>query len=68
MDFRLVVFGRPASTRFLRGIKKLVDIGKARIVQFPPLGMAIPEDHPDRNRYLSMAPRHEKWHIGFVKI
>lgn len=27
------------------------------MVQFLPLGMAIPEDHPDRNRYLSMAPR-----------
>jgi serine/threonine protein phosphatase PrpC len=26
-------------------------------VQFLPLGMAIPEDHPDRNRYLSMAMR-----------
>jgi serine/threonine protein phosphatase PrpC len=37
--------------------KKFMDIGKARIVQFLPLGMAIPEDHPDRNRYLSMAMR-----------
>jgi serine/threonine protein phosphatase PrpC len=34
-----------------------MDIGNARIVQFLPLGMAIPEDHPDRTRYLSMAMR-----------
>jgi serine phosphatase RsbU (regulator of sigma subunit) len=58
--FRFVDFGHPLPLVFSAEYQKLVDIGKARIVQFPPLGMAIPEDHPDRNRYLSMAPRAHK--------
>jgi len=57
---RFVYFGHPLPLVFSAEYKKLVDIGKARIVQFPPLGMAIPEDHPDRNRYLSMVPRAHK--------
>jgi len=30
------------------------------MAQFLPLGLAIPEDNPDRNRYLSMTPRTRK--------
>ena len=30
---------------------------QARMVQFLALGLEIPEDHPDRNKYLSMALR-----------
>jgi hypothetical protein len=37
-----------------------MEIGKASMVQLLPLGLAIPEDNPDRNRYLSMAPRTRK--------
>ena len=28
-----------------------------QLVQFPALGLEIPEDHPDRNKYFSMAVR-----------
>jgi hypothetical protein len=31
-----------------------------RLVQFPALGLEIPEDHPDRNKYLSMALRQKQ--------
>lgn len=55
--FRFVDFGHPPPLVFSAEYKKFMDIGKARIVQFMPLGMAIPEDHPDRTRYLSMAMR-----------
>jgi len=55
--FRFVDFGHPPPLVFSAEYKKFMDIGKARIVQFLPLGMAIPEDHPDRARYLSMAMR-----------
>jgi serine phosphatase RsbU (regulator of sigma subunit) len=55
--FRFVDFGHPPPLVFSAEYKKFMDIGKARIVQFLPLGMAIPEDHPDRTRYLSMAVR-----------
>jgi len=37
-----------------------MEIGKARMAQFLPLGLAIPEDNPDRSRYLSMASRTRK--------
>jgi len=30
------------------------------LVQFPALGLEIPEDHPDRNKYLSMAVRQKQ--------
>jgi serine phosphatase RsbU (regulator of sigma subunit) len=55
--FRFVTFGHPPPLVFSAEYKKFMDIGKARIVQFLPLGMAIPQDHPDRTRYLSMAMR-----------
>lgn len=55
--FRFVAFGHPPPLVFSAEYKKFMDIGKARIVRFLPLGMTIPEDHPDRTRYLSMAMR-----------
>jgi len=56
-SFRFVDFGHPPPLVFSAEYKKFMDIGKARIVEFPPLGMAIADDHPDRNRYLSMGMR-----------
>ena len=55
--FRFVDFGHPPPLVFSAEYKKFMDIGKARIVRFLPLGMTIPEDDPDRKRYLSMAMR-----------
>jgi serine/threonine protein phosphatase PrpC len=34
-----------------------MEIGKARIAQFLALGLEIPEDHPDRNRYIPVKLR-----------
>src|SRR6185503_7187515 len=34
--------------------KKFVELDKDRMVQFLPLGLQIPSDHPDRKRYFSM--------------
>jgi hypothetical protein len=55
--FRFVDFGHPPPFIFSAESGTFMKICKSCIVQFLPLGMAIPEDHPDRNRYLSMAPR-----------
>src|ERR1700704_5589040 len=55
--FRFVNFGHPPPLVFSAEYEKFMEIGKARMVQFLPLGLAIPEDDPDWNRYLSMAPR-----------
>jgi hypothetical protein len=32
-------------------------IGQVRMVQFPPLGLEIPEDHPHENKYFSISLR-----------
>jgi serine/threonine protein phosphatase PrpC len=37
-----------------------MEIDKSRMVQFLPLGVQIPEDHPDRNRYLSLEFREKR--------
>jgi len=58
--FRFVNFGHPPPLVFSAEYKKFMEIGKARMVQLPALGLEIPEDHPDRNRYLSMALRTRK--------
>jgi hypothetical protein len=34
--------------------RKFVELDKDRMVQFLPLGLQIPADHPDRKRYFSM--------------
>jgi serine/threonine protein phosphatase PrpC len=34
-----------------------MDIDRDQMVHFPPLGLEIPEDHPDRNKYFSMKLR-----------
>lgn len=54
--FRFVNFGHPPPLVFSAEYRKFMDIDKSHMVQFLPLGLQIPEDHPDRNRYLSLEP------------
>jgi serine phosphatase RsbU (regulator of sigma subunit) len=58
--FRFVNFGHPPPLVFSAEFEKFMDIDKARMVQFLALGLEIPEDYPDRNKYLSMALRTRK--------
>src|ERR1700737_4308995 len=53
--FRFVNFGHPPPLVFSNEFGKFMEIGQARMVQFPPLGLEIPEDHPDRNKYFSIS-------------
>jgi serine phosphatase RsbU (regulator of sigma subunit) len=55
--FRFVNFGHPPPLVFSAEYGRFMEIGKASIVQFPSLGLEIPEDHPDRNRYVSLLLR-----------
>jgi serine phosphatase RsbU (regulator of sigma subunit) len=55
--FRFVNFGHPPPLIFSAEFRKFVEIDESNMVQFPPLGLEIPEDHPDRNRYFSMKLR-----------
>jgi serine/threonine protein phosphatase PrpC len=52
-----VDFGHPTPLVFSAEYQKFMEIDRTRMVQFLPLGLQIPEDHPDRNRYLSLDPR-----------
>ena len=55
--FRFVNFGHPPPLVFSAEFRKFMEMDKSRMVQFLPLGLQIPEDHPDRNRYLSLEVR-----------
>src|SRR4026207_527195 len=52
--FRFVNFGPPPPLVFSAEYLKFVELDKNRMVQFLPLGLQIPADHPDRKRYFSM--------------
>lgn len=56
-QFRFVNFGHPAPLVFSAQYNRFMEIGKARIAQFLALGLEIPEDHPDRNRYIPVKLR-----------
>src|SRR5262247_149141 len=55
--FRFVNFGHPPPLVFSAEYQRFVDLDKDRMVQFLPLGLQIPADHPDRKRYFSMQLR-----------
>src|SRR6201997_2627638 len=56
--FRFVNFGHPPPLVFSAEYRKFMEIDRSRMVQFLPLGVQVPEDHPDRDRYLSLESRH----------
>jgi serine phosphatase RsbU (regulator of sigma subunit) len=58
--FRFVNFGHPPPLVFSAEYERFMEIDKARMAQFLALGLEIPDDHPDRNKYLSMARRTRK--------
>jgi len=52
--FRFVNFGHPPPLVFSAEYRKFMEFDKSRMVQFLSLGLQIPKDHPDHNRYLSL--------------
>jgi len=55
--FRFVNFGHPPPLVFSAEYERFMEINKDQMVQFLALGLEIPEDHPDRNKYFSMKLR-----------
>jgi serine phosphatase RsbU (regulator of sigma subunit) len=55
--FRFVNFGHVPPLVFSAEYQKFMEIDRGCMVQFLPLGVQIPEDHPDRNRYFSLDSR-----------
>jgi serine phosphatase RsbU (regulator of sigma subunit) len=64
--FRFVNFGHPPPLLFSAQERKFIDIGESRMVRFLPLGLEVPENHPDRKRYFSMHFR--KRHADYSDI
>src|SRR5580692_5430212 len=58
--FRFFNFGHPPPLVFSAEYRKFMEIDKSRMVQFLPLGLQIPEDNPDRNRYFSLESRQKR--------
>ena len=55
--FRFVNFGSPPPLVFSLEFGCFVPMNSDQLVQFPALGLEIPEDNPDRNKYYSLALR-----------
>lgn len=56
-QFRFVNFGHPSPLVFSAEFGKFVELQAEHMVQFLALGLGIPDDHPDRNKYYSMGMR-----------
>ena len=56
-DFRFVNFGHPPPLVFSAEYGRFVTIEKDRMVQFLALGLEIPEDNPDRSKYVTIKLR-----------
>jgi serine phosphatase RsbU (regulator of sigma subunit) len=55
--FRFVNFGHPSPLVFSAEYGRFMKIEKANVAQFPALGLEVPDDHPDRSKYLSIERR-----------
>ncbi len=64
--FRFVNFGHPPPLVFSAEYGKFMKVPGEHMVQFLPLGLQIPDDDPDRNRYFSMQPRNRTLHSSDV--
>jgi len=58
--FRFVNFGSPPPMVFSAEYERFMPMNRDQLVQFPALGLEIPEDHPDRNKYFSIALRQKQ--------
>ena len=55
--FRFVNFGHPPPLVFSAEFGKFMKIDESKMLQFLPLGLQIPGDHPDRKKYYSLKLR-----------
>jgi hypothetical protein len=57
--FRFLNFGHVPPLVFSAEYGKFMEVDRSRMAQFLPLGLQIPEDHPDRERYFSLESREQ---------
>jgi len=59
--FRFANFGHPTPLVFSAEYRKFMNIDESRMVRFLALGLQIPSDHPDRNKYYSLNFRQKEF-------
>jgi serine phosphatase RsbU (regulator of sigma subunit) len=64
--FRFVNFGHPPPLVFSAEYGRFMNIDESRMVQFLALGLQIPTDHPDRNKYYSINLRQKDFNSSDV--
>ena len=52
--FRFANFGHPPPLVYSAEYRKFMNIHESRMVQFLPLGLQLPANHPDRKKYYSL--------------
>jgi serine phosphatase RsbU (regulator of sigma subunit) len=65
-QFRFVNFGSPPPLVFSAEYGRFMPMNADQLVQFPALGLEIPEDHPDRNKYFSAAHRERQMNASNI--
>lgn len=53
-DFRFANFGHPPPLVFSAESQRLLKLNESQMAQFLALGLQLPADHPDRQRYFSL--------------
>jgi len=56
-QFRFLSFGHPCPLVFSANSQAFIRLNETPAAQFPPLGLEIPVDHPDRSMYVSLPGR-----------
>ncbi len=64
--FRFVNFGHPPPLVFSAEFDKFAEVDPNHMVQFLALGLEIPEDHPDRSKYVAMKLRQRQMNSSDV--
>jgi hypothetical protein len=62
--FRFANFGHPPPLVFSAEYRKFVKIDGGHMVQFLPLGLQLPADHPDLKKYYSLNVRQTEFNIA----
>jgi serine phosphatase RsbU (regulator of sigma subunit) len=64
--FRFANFGHPPPLVFSAEYRRFMSVGESRMLQFLPLGLQIPADHPDRKKYYSVNFREKGFNASGV--
>ena len=65
-QFRFVNFGSPPPLVFSAEFGRFMSMNTDQLVLFPALGLEIPDDHPDRNKYFSAAHRQRQMNASNI--